>query len=1395
MLINEFHKKFTNRFLGNFLNPVIIHNDDLNLPKRIVLGWYSNSPVNFGPGGSDNLLKSFRKTHIVSDKQYYLPEGNVKVDISKIKSALKSYKKSINNKNFKTYAIDTTKYTVSSTDALVYNSGLLTSCARYTFDTLNPYYKVRNTLKTVLYNLVNTNTRHKAAKFINIPVPDSLPALDVINKHVSDQVTKATLTHFDTHKKLVLLELCKWLTVDTHKESVFSYLKLEDLEDLYFVFTHNTNSSFIRADILISGVKGLERDEETDFEIKPSFSQTNDKSFRKLFLTFIVKNIIGETTPLHILDDEAIGRETLSVSSITDDSFNIIAKEIMSEETSSIPDDITEEDKRLLEADNEDELDIVNTEKIDAYLDAYIDKTETPIEIFENLQYFKDFDLNSIDDLGNKLNMLNESNNISPREFKKVSEVLEEQPSWKLYEDSDETLADLLKEDPKDYELKEEDIKLPDNIAVQNKEMLKDTLGADMKTYMKNSFRKDIIKSIYNIQRNNVIIQSHKVEKVETTLGNFEEHTIQLRKLKGVPSTIKFKYPVPDDEGTFEMSANPYLIRKQSNDSPIKKTKFNEVVLTSTKGKLFITKASKRNNDIGSALYKHIVKKSEELQIGNIISKEEMIYDLKLPLHYSIFSRYMKSFQMETKHGHAKFEFNFLSRDSLGIDLTTVDTKKEILIGTAGKKIITMDFDNNIYFKLNGKILETTTLFKLVQFKPPFMEFSELAIFRKNNISLGLLLSYYLALDNLLKLIGAKYTVVSEVIKKTPEEDKFLINFSDKTYIIEHDYGENDLLLGGINYYNKFLIEYPAITLNNRNTFSTIFNMLNFSPIAITELKHNVNLFIDPIMASLLKEMNEPVKFEGLLIRSNELLASDDYLDYKNAESIVYKGYDRFAGIAYNELTKALRDSENKSHISLDPYGVWKLINSDSTSMLVEDYSPISAIKQKHETTYLGHGGRDKATLVRNSRRMHHTQIGVVSEAGKDSSNVGINEAFSANPNLINTRGMVKSPTNKLETSQVFSLSALLSPYFRKDDMKRIVFTGIQHSHIAPFENMKVSIVRTPHDSILPSMVSKKFALVARKDGEVTFVNNDKIKIRYKGEEKEQSFKIGFWTGKEEAGICYSHNLITDLPKGHKFKAGEYIYYHSKYFAKDFFNPKAIVHKNGIYTRTALLEKKSTYEDSKVFDESISEKMATKPVKVISIIATTDDKILDVKPVGYDIKIGTPYFNLTDKNVVTDDKISEDSLNFLASIKRSNTKAYASGNIVKIEINYNCELENLDKTFIDLIKSKRISSKQVTSEYSIKGKPLLNDTIEIKVYTEQFVPMSIADKGVTGNQLKNTIGEIKTYRTYDENGNLIESEFGTDAIGARKVASPFIIGIQAILLDDIKNNVIKLNKE
>jgi len=514
------------------------------------------------------------------------------------------------------------------------------------------------------------------------------------------------------------------------------------------------------------------------------------------------------------------------------------------------------------------------------------------------------------------------------------------------------------------------------------------------------------------------------------------------------------------------------------------------------------------------------------------------------------------------------------------------------------------------------------------------------------------------------------------------------------------------------------------------------------------------------------------------------------------------RGHERIAGMMYSELINAIRVKNNKSFfgkskLEMSPYTVMNKLNEDSNILLVDDINPIAMLKQEEDISYTGFGGRSEVTITKSSRVMNASEIGIVSEASKDSGSVGVTAYLSANPNIKNSRGIVEvKPDKDLTWSNIMSTSSLLTPFSTSDDTKRQNFISIMNAHIVPIKNSRVPYVRTGYEAVVPMRMDPKYVTTAQEDGVVTTLTKDNITVNYK-QSGTVKYKLLTWVTKEESGSAYTHTLISNLNKGDKFVAGDTILYDKLFFEPDIFNPKRVLYKMGTTVTVALSEEPQTHEDSASISSKLTKELSTTVTKVKSYVMTGVDNITNLVKIGDKVEPSDVLFTMLDNSIGDVEKLDKRTIEILHSLKQSSPKAKYKGKITDIKIYYNCEPDELSNSVKRVIKETDERAlndtgykAKVTSAYSIEGKPLLPGSIEIKIYIETNEDMGIGDKGIFGNQLKFTVGEVYKYDMSTEDGTNIEAVFSNRSIMARIVNSPTLIGTTSMVLEKLADNAV-----
>lgn len=344
-------------------------------------------------------------------------------------------------------------------------------------------------------------------------------------------------------------------------------------------------------------------------------------------------------------------------------------------------------------------------------------------------------------------------------------------------------------------------------------------------------------------------------------------------------------------------------------------------------------------------------------------------------------------------------------------------------------------------------------------------------------------------------------------------------------------------------------------------------------------------------------------------------------------------------------------------------------------------------------------------------------------------------------------------------------------------------------THIIPIQNMRIPYVLTGYESVIPIKADNRFCITAEDSGIVETVTKNSVVVSYDKLGKVK-YKFSNWTTKEESGVCYTHRLIPNVAKGDKIIKDDTLVYNSSFFAPSIFNKRRVLYKQGDIVNVGLVEDIETYEDSARISKTLNSRLSAKVSKIKSFLINCEDSISNLVELGSSVTPNDILFTKADK-LLTDIKDPK-TLEIMKKLNSSSPKAKVTGEIVKIQFFYNCDIDNMSdsiKKYVLEYDKKLLEevgyTGKVDSGYKINGNPLQQGYIELKIYVEIVDSMSIGDKAIIGNQLKFTVGDVYNHEIKGEDGTPVDLLFSMRSIGARIVESPMLLGTTSTLLDKI----------
>lgn len=710
----------------------------------------------------------------------------------------------------------------------------------------------------------------------------------------------------------------------------------------------------------------------------------------------------------------------------------------------------------------------------------------------------------------------------------------------------------------------------------------------------------------------------------------------------------------------------------------------------------------------------------------------------------------------------------------------------EFCCGMINKVPVVLNTDTSL--TRDGKTLTDTILSTLPmdlqnayhKIKPGKLSmYSQITIGEK--MPLGVAICAWEGLTSLLKKSGCQYKYVD---KSFADRGYFVIPFKDKSLAIANS-TNNQLIFNGfyrINTKSYNLSDFEVPIMQSNSVFVDIFNQLFFKQYSqLTPFITYYEFFVDPITKDVCSHYNIPDDICGMLIYASHMLADNNFVSENTASLYRIRTTEIIPAILHYHLAVAISKYNNSSTaktrgsaLHFNPNEVimelTKVPNVETMSAL----NPMVELHARENITKKGFRGvnDDRAYPVQ-KRSYNETMIGKMAMSSPNNGTVGITRQLVVDPKIESVRGYTSTDTadKDLTDLQLASFSELLTPgSVTRDDAIRTAIATSQTSHIISAEDAAPVLVSNGVDEIVPSYLTDEFAVVADEDGTVIETNEDYMIIEYKSGKKKAiniNNKYSFNTG---SGFYVNNKLQSNFELNDKFKKGDILAYHEKYFNKD---SSGIVRMNvGPIAKVAFTGSYCTYEDAGLITHKFSRKLATKLTFMQEIRVSATDDIDKIVQVGDEVEISDPLivFGLGDTgdksvdNFLRAFRTSTDTDDLLNSAKRI-IKSKHAGRVVDVRIYTTKSMDKLspslfniiDTYFKNNIKKRKILDKhdktnsvyKLDTLYNAPTEPLKGTTIKgktcdvlIEIYIEHGNEASIGDKMVAYGACKQVISEV-----------------------------------------------------
>lgn len=1470
---SQFYQKFGVRNIGQVLNPRLPPTTQLELPRASIYNYIGKDALDEGPAGDEYVFRDItRPIPMLHVKTLLEAKGNPRTVSQSINQQIRQY----HNQHRRYRLMQTVASGVrDQLVPLVVNYAWLGKLYRYqrsTYTEYNRWWNINATVwKTIAEYAKETDRQH----FIELTLPRLLPGLTDLRMAAEcfkegdvattvtpnliaameslpeehrptlrgvgalnvalEAISVRSLRVFNTPQSLMLLELWKWCGPNRAK-SVISVVPDEHLDKVNLVLVESGRWLVVN----LGRLNAWRAATEAEIAANPDApqkglppQQLQKRVLRMAMSLFQVRTdaapqvdaeiakhetVAGKETPQTVTTPApATGKVQTPVKVVTAPQTGAQADPTQPTKTTTVdvttlatPDPDVDDDHGVVHDDPELDARIeADLAELDRIVQSVLDADVAPDGVADANEHVVE-DRTYEASVMAACDRLAEQGMLSGAELRRMQQLSVSYKSLKA-PDGKRTLAEFVDVKPEDVTITEVHT-VPDIPTVLDKTMLQSSLHDFHARYIRDVLPRDTARMVMHLQHAGLAVTNYEVEKHEDAVGAYEHHTVKITPVDGAATTLHFRLPSVQDDGTYMAGGTRYSVRSQRGDLPIRKIAPNRVALTSYYGKLFIKRSDKKVNDYGEYLRNQIMAKGLDSKDPHVTSVHPMsVFDreFECPRLYSQLAMGFREFTtpeftwvLDHRLRESTFGKEVLAQyEQNGARLIAHNAKRDWLV---------VDNRGSLYKISQGQVSEYPSIEEIlgVPYDRVPSDFVEMRVLGET-VPLVFVLAYELGLSSLCRLLRVRPRIVAAGTRLSLEPNEYPLVFEDESWVFSKDNQRATMLLAGFGQYAKELRQYSSHLFDRKDVYLNLLETQGASVKYIREIDLLYQMFVDPITKHLLEEMKEPTDFRGLLLRATDMLMHDQHPSELDGALMRTKGYERMAGAVYTELVTAVRNhngrpGKSKLPIEMNPYKVWTAIQSDPAGAQIKDINPIQNLKEQEAMTFSGTGGRSSRSMTKHTRSYHRNDMGVTSESTVDSGDVGINVYMSADPQYNSLYGTAnRYEIGKTGATALFSTSALISPGSDRDDPKRVNFAAIQRAHVRSCTGYGAMAVRTGYEQVIPHRTSDLFATTAKQDGKVVSVTKDGVLVEF-ADGTRKGVQLGRRYGQAE-GSTIPHTVVTDLKEGQSFKRGAALAYNTGFFQKDWLNPGQLTMRDGVLARTVLMEAAITLEDSSAISKKLSNQLTTDITKVKTIVVRFDQAVHQLVKVGQDVGSEDILCIIEDAVTYGNRLFDKDSLDTLKLLSANSPQAGFKGQVERIEVFYHGEPEDMSASLQELVavadrelvkRHRSIGGKGYTGRvddgFRLEGDSLELDTLAIRVYITADVSSNVGDKLVFSNQLKTVIGKVLEGEWRTESGLEIDAVFGAKSVGDRIVTSPYIIGTTTTLLQWIGQNAAKI---
>lgn len=908
-----------------------------------------------------------------------------------------------------------------------------------------------------------------------------------------------------------------------------------------------------------------------------------------------------------------------------------------------------------------------------------------------------------------------ESKKISQQRLKVLTKNIERET---------EILADLSKDIVTDDKKIE-----PQHIEIEgvDRRVQESLLSSFDEQYQEKQGKEDLMSIVSSFSSNDFMPITISDINIEDTSDDFnKKETMKVRYKTEEGKSVSFTIDIPKfvDKRYFYLGGNKKLMTKQMTRLPICKTKEDRVEITTNFNKMIIErsggKISRKNSYIVKILKS--MKGSSEVDVA---------YNNCAVVN----AEYTNDFEFE----ELSTTVMSITTEEYRVMLSRYNSSQELDILGYPESAITSDMtpfafnkNNDMFFIEEGAIYKTTlasngtvkekfaddmfeficgSVLKLRDYNEKLPTIGKSFIY-SNMKMLGVRYPIFAivglreGLSNILRRYNVKHTIYEKGTYSNTQ-GWVEIKFKDKSLVYE-DTIRNTLLLN---------ITYKMDTENYLlSEFDTEKPYLDFiidkmgQPLYVkNNIKLNLDVWIDPITYSVLKDLKLPTDIVDLLLLANTMLQNNTYRMQNDVRNFRIRSNEIIYGMLYYIVAMSVvgyrnmkMNGKNADYVEVKKNA---LISQLLQSPNVNDMStlnPALEVENIATVSAKGHRGINLSRAYGMDLRAYdpNSMVGIFGNGTPVGGGVGVVRYMSYNPKIENVRGYIPTiDQNSLSAANMLSPTEMLQSFCTVSaDPPRQAMALAQARHTMPIKKPSRPLISSGVTKTIPYMISDDFCFKAKDSGVVENIDNSNelVILQYDNGEKD-AIDIGSKFSKNSnSGFYIRQAFEFKHAVGYRFTKSEILAYDANFFKG---LGKDVEYAPGCLSKIAIAPADFCFEDATIISDSLSDKCASKVTMVKQIALGKNAIIHKLLEAGTPVKKGDDILEFT---ASYDDPSATDLINNLndifgdedINIGGDAIHAKYSGTVAFVNIYYNLPLEEFSDSIQRLISKFKSKSSQ-----------------------------------------------------------------------------------------------------